>query len=82
MIWTLFKEAFLVHDCYRIEDNHISWVFNLRRELRSFEIGSRVYLVARLGEFPVSLGDEDELVWTGDSSDIYSVQSMVGLSIQ
>lgn len=70
----------LVYKCFKIEGNHL-WSVDFRCQLRSFELGSRDDLFTQLGEFPLSLGEADELVWTGDTSGTFSVKSMVGVVV-
>lgn len=56
----------LVQDIYSEAERCISWHIDFRRNLRSFEVESLNDLQAQLGEFPLDLDGNDEMVWTGD----------------
>lgn len=60
----------------------MSWQLDFRRELREFDVESLNDFISQLGEFPLDLDGEDEMVWMGDSSGHFSVKSLIELSSQ
>lgn len=73
------KEA-LVQDMFCVGHRNISWQFDFMRELRAFELVSVNDLLAQLGEFPLDLDSDNDLVWVGDSSGIFSVKFLIVLA--
>lgn len=71
----------LAQDCYQVQGGNITWNLDFRYEHRSFELRSWVNLSTQLEEFPMSLGEEDEHLWTGDLSGSFSVKQLVELGL-
>lgn len=72
----------LVKEVFRVSSSGVSWHFDFRRELRGFEEDSLNELKAQLGVFSMDLESDDELVWMGDSSGIFSLKSLIQLASQ
>lgn len=71
------KDA-VVSERYRLEGGRAQWHFDFRRNLRDFENEYLVGMQPLLWDFPLSIEEEDELIWTWESSGVFSVRSMVG----
>lgn len=70
----------LVQDFVNWDNGAISWHLDFCRGLRSFEEDSRSGLLTLLEKFPFLPLDEDEMIWSGDSSGIFSVKALVHLA--
>lgn len=69
-----------VQDMVKVDRLGISWTFDFRRELRTFESDSLNELKAKLKEFKLDMESGDEWVWMGNPSGVFSVKSLCELT--
>lgn len=58
------------------------WEIGFRRDLRTFEQQSLDELRAAPGDVPIYRDEEDEIIWTGDASGLFSVKIGVEVALK